>query len=182
MTVEMVARTIQFVVAPVVMLTACAILQGGLLEHYGAINDRLRALNHERLELVLGAASIAASAGSLPAYRRERLLEIDRQAPELLRRHKRMHDCVLAIYWAIFFFGLDMATIGLAVGTGSTLVANLALVVFFAGLLALLASIYRMAGEIRTSQQAIDYEVQRVLTLSPSEPEPASTEDLGKVK
>ena len=51
MTAETIARTIQLIVAPVVMVTAGAILSGGLLSHAGAINDRLRTLAHERLDV-----------------------------------------------------------------------------------------------------------------------------------
>jgi hypothetical protein len=34
----MAARTIRLILAPAVMVTACAILQGGLLAHYAAVS------------------------------------------------------------------------------------------------------------------------------------------------
>jgi hypothetical protein len=47
MSAEMVARTIQLIIAPVVMVTTCSILLGGLLSHYAALNDRLRGMARE---------------------------------------------------------------------------------------------------------------------------------------
>ena len=44
MNVEMVARNIQIILAPVVLVTACAILAQGLLGRYAVITDRLLAL------------------------------------------------------------------------------------------------------------------------------------------
>ena len=49
MNAEMVARIIQLILAPVVMISACAILESGLLGHYASINARLRNMTHERL-------------------------------------------------------------------------------------------------------------------------------------
>src|SRR4030088_1604626 len=56
MSADEIAHIIQSVLAPVVMITACAITVGGLMTHYGAVNDRLRTLMHERLHpLAVGA-------------------------------------------------------------------------------------------------------------------------------
>jgi hypothetical protein len=52
MPIESVARTIQpanyTASRPVVMVTACAIIVSGLLSHYAAINERIRALTRAR--------------------------------------------------------------------------------------------------------------------------------------
>jgi uncharacterized membrane protein YphA (DoxX/SURF4 family) len=52
MNAEMPPRTIQLILAPVVMVTACAILLAGLLSRFAALNDRLRLLARERLDLL----------------------------------------------------------------------------------------------------------------------------------
>jgi len=52
MNTEMVTRIIQTIIAPVVMVNACAILLGGLVSHSNAINDRLRAMARERIEML----------------------------------------------------------------------------------------------------------------------------------
>src|SRR5579859_706139 len=52
MSVEAITRMIQLILAPVVLVSACAIFVGGLLSHYEAINARMRSMARERLELV----------------------------------------------------------------------------------------------------------------------------------
>src|SRR5271166_2296353 len=47
---------IQAMVAPVVLITAAAILSGALLTMYGSVNDRMRAMDRERLDILTGAA------------------------------------------------------------------------------------------------------------------------------
>lgn len=48
----MTTRTIQLILAPVVMVTACGILVNGLIGRYTNITNRLRTMAHERLELL----------------------------------------------------------------------------------------------------------------------------------
>lgn len=49
---EMIARNIQIILAPVVMITMCVILLGGLHGRYQTINDRLRLMTAERPALL----------------------------------------------------------------------------------------------------------------------------------
>jgi hypothetical protein len=51
---ETITHTIQFILAPVVMVSSCAILVGGMLSRYAELKDRLRALARERLDLLHG--------------------------------------------------------------------------------------------------------------------------------
>ena len=67
MIAETIARTIQLIVAPVVMVTAGAILSGRLLTHAGAINDRLRTLAHERLDVERIAGLSPDALGGVPS-------------------------------------------------------------------------------------------------------------------
>jgi len=163
MSAELVTRTIQFIIAPVVMVSACAILLGGLLGHYAAINDRLRALVRERLDL-LRAAGVKTTA--VDAITIERLEEIDAQVPDLLRRHKLVHDAVLANYSAVLLFVVSMFVIALAVASGSAWLATAVLILFLLGTAVLLLGIALTALEVRNSHHAIQYEVKRVLALN----------------
>src|SRR5690242_9554674 len=131
MTAEMTTRIIQTIIAPVVMISTCAILTGGMLSHYGAISDRLRALARERLDLLRFPDGGFASAAQLPdAYARERLCEIDMQTPQLLRRHALVHNAILATYLAILCFIVSMFVIGAAALTSSPFAASVALYLF----------------------------------------------------
>jgi Protein of unknown function (DUF2721) len=159
-----IAHIIQSVLAPVVMVTACAITLGGLMTHYGAVNDRLRTLMHERLDLLRESND--------DPIQRERLSEIDHQAPELVRRHRRVRDAILAIYGAMVALVACMFAIAWAAVSGSAVAAAAVLVLFLLGMLALLVGLFISALEIRISHRALDYEIQQVLNLqaSPSRP------------
>ncbi|HEY7093305.1 MAG TPA: hypothetical protein VH393_09015 [Ktedonobacterales bacterium] len=54
MSIETITRAIQFILAPVVMVSSCAILLTGILTVYNNLSDRLRAFTRERLELLRG--------------------------------------------------------------------------------------------------------------------------------
>jgi hypothetical protein len=168
MTADQVSRTIQLILAPVVMVTACAILTGGLLTRYAAINDRLRAIARERLDLLSGAARTALGD--------ERLQELDAQAPGLLHRHRQARDALLYTYGASLIFIGDMFVIALAAVSGSAALATAVLVVFLAGIAALFAGLVLTLLEIRTSHLAVHYEVNRVLGLkAPSDSDSGAT-------
>ena len=92
MSAETVTRTIQLILAPVVMLSACSVFVGGVLAHYAAINDRIRTLVHERLELLRSARDDLLIA--------DRLDQVDAQLPALLHRHGLVHHFLLAADWA----------------------------------------------------------------------------------
>lgn len=155
MNIDTLARTIQSILAPVVMVSACAIILSGLWSHATSINDRLRALNHERLELWRGP--------STDAYTTERMLEIDTQVPILVRRHRQMLQSIVVLYAAILVYVVSMFAIAGAALLGIS--ATLALLLFLAGTLLLLVSILGAVSEIRSAQTAIEYEVNRVASL-----------------
>ncbi|HEX6817684.1 MAG TPA: DUF2721 domain-containing protein [Ktedonobacterales bacterium] len=168
MSIDMTTKIIQLILAPVVMVSACAILTGGILSHYGAINDRLRALTHERLQLLRGPHGALASREqvmSLDAYSRERLTEIDTQTPQLLARHGLVHHGILATYLAILGFIGSMFVIALAAISSSPVVASVAVCVFLASTAILLIGIAQVARDIRLSQISVEYEAQRVGVL-----------------
>lgn len=162
MSAAAVANTIQLILAPAVMVTACAILLGGLLSHYAAINDRLRALSRERLDRIRQANSESPGADGLIA---ERLQEIDKQIPDLLHRHKLERDAVLSVYCAVLTFLFTMFVIAIAAAANSAEVATVALVLFLIGTAVLSWGVLLTAVEVRQSQRAVEYEVRRVAGL-----------------
>ena len=158
MSADEIAHIIQSILAPVVMVTACAITVGGLMAHYGAVNDRLRTLMHERLDLLR-------EAHDADPIQRERLSEIDHQAPELVRRHRLIRDAILAIYGAMVALVACMFAIAWAAVSGSAVAAAAVLVLFLLGTVALLVGLFISALEIRVSHRALDYEIHQVLNL-----------------
>ena len=162
MDVEMVARSIQIILAPVVMVTACAILLQGLVARYTALHDRLRAISRERLDLYY------AGPGEQSPRVAERLREIDYQVPDLLRRHRLVQDSVLSAYCAVMVFIASMFVIALAAATNSPWVATAALLIFLAGTGVLFLGILLTAIEVRNSHRSVRYEVNRVTDLMSS--------------
>ena len=158
MDTQMIGQIIQLIVAPVVMITSCALVLNGLLTRYGAINDRLRLMTHERLDLL--------RAGQSDRWNEERLSEIDRQIPDLLHRHKQVHDSVLLTYCSIFLFLLTMLAIAGLVG-GAAWLASAVMVLFLGALLALMLAVAIAVREIYRSHLALRYEVERVAKLNP---------------
>src|SRR5664279_4183471 len=105
MDAKTVVTTIQLVIAPVVMITACSLILNGLLAHYSTINSNLRSLTKERLELTLNPHQLETSGLQ---YVNERIQQIDREFPYLLSRHKQIHDALFTIYCAIMFYVATM--------------------------------------------------------------------------
>jgi hypothetical protein len=154
-----VAQTIQLIIAPVVLVTACAIIQGGVLGRFMYVGQRIRSLGHERLELL--------HSGKMnDTFSLERLQEIDRQIPLLKQRHRLLQRSVLLIYNAISIFLLSMFAIALSVAVNSSLAATLALACFLLGTCLLFMGVMFTGQETRMSHQAICYEVDRITALN----------------
>jgi hypothetical protein len=156
---------VQAMVAPVVLITTAAILSGALLTMYGSVNDRMRAMDHERLEILTGDGGMLLSAAEVPPSGRERLTQIDTQLPRLLRRHRLLHNAVLLIYAGVAVLVLSVITIAIAVTASSGAAGTAALVLVLAGTVMLLGGLLFAARSIIISTDAIDYEVQRTLSL-----------------
>jgi len=152
-------------VAPVVLITTAAILSGALLGMYGSVNDRMRAMDHERLEILTGAGGALLSAADVSASDRERLTQIDTQLPMLLRRHRLLHNAVLLIYAGVAVLVLSVIAIAVAVTNRSGAVGTVALVLVLAGTVTILGGLLFAARSIMISADAIDYEVKRSLSL-----------------
>jgi len=162
MNAETVAHIIQSILAPVLMVNACAILVGALFTRYVGINDRLRSMAHERLELL---RSHTNESGELRLVR-ERLQEIDAQAPNLLRRHRLAHHAVVTIYISVCAFVADMFVIALSVTTVMAWASPLALLIFLLAISLMLVSIALTVLEVSTSRGVVIYEVERIMNLS----------------
>jgi hypothetical protein len=167
MTSQLVAQVIAQILAPVVMVSACAVLLTGILNRYLSVGDRLRQMAHERLELlVTGDQQRLSYAEAVKhPFKAERLREIDHQLPDLQRRHLLLHNAVLIIYGAILFFIACMFMIAWAVSSKSSMLANFALWIFLAGTAVLLCGLLFVAIEVRVSAKSVQYESARVLNL-----------------
>ena len=156
---------IQAMVAPVVLITTSAILSGALLTMYGSVNDRMRAMDHERLEILTGADGTILPAAEVAPSGRERLSQIDTQLPKLLRRHRLLHNAVLLIYAGVGVLVLSVIAIAIAVTASSGATGTASLVLVLIGTVMILGGLLSAARSIIISMDAIDYEVKRTLSL-----------------
>jgi Protein of unknown function (DUF2721) len=156
---------IEAMVAPVVLITSAALLTGALLAMYNSVHDRVRAMDHERMEILTGATGGVLPVADVPAMGRERLAQIDTQLPRLLRRHRLLHHAVLLIFASIAVLVLSVIVIAAAVTDDSGAVGIAALVLVLAGTVTLLGGLFFAARSIMVSAGAIDYEADRTLAL-----------------
>ena len=158
MDTQMIGEIIQFIVAPVVMISSCALVLNGLLARYNTINDRLRLMTHERFDLLRADQSNPLTV--------ERLRQIDRQLPDLLGRHRQIHDAVLLTYCSVFLFVATMLAIAGLV-SGASWISTIVLILFLGGLLALMLGVVNAVREIYRSHLSVRYEVEQVGRLNP---------------
>ncbi|MGG6263041.1 DUF2721 domain-containing protein [Leptolyngbya sp. AN03gr2] len=155
-----IAQTIQLIIAPVVMITACMLFQNGILLRYAAIGQRIRALSHEQFELL----RFSQAKNHLDS---ERLEEIDRQVPLLVRRHRLIQRAVLLTYGATAILILTMFAIAFSVAINAEVIGTIALILFLVGTGVLLAGVFLTALAVRISHRALCYEVH--LSTLPSQ-------------
>jgi Protein of unknown function (DUF2721) len=159
MNLDMTARIIQLTLAPVVMITSCALVLSGLLVRYGAVNDRMRAMAHERLELAHPTPETSQS------FVAERVAQIEAQLPDLLHRHTLLHNAVLVVYIATGLFLVSMLIIAIAAAVNVSWLSIAILILFLAGTGALFIGVMIAIIEVRSSHRAVQYEVRRVIQI-----------------
>jgi Protein of unknown function (DUF2721) len=153
MNAETVARTIQLIIAPTVLLSVCTLVQNGILGRYTAIGDRMRKIDHDRLQLLENISAL---------NRIERLRLLDQQIPVFVRRHTLLQEAALTVYMAILVLLVCMFAIALCVVFDSNWLAVLSLILFLLGAAILVIGVSFTAIEVRISHQAICYEMRRI--------------------
>jgi hypothetical protein len=158
-------RAIEAMVAPVVLITAAAVLSGGVLSVFGSVNDRMRSMTAQRLDLLAGPDGMLRPLGDLPTGIQERVGQIDEQLPMLLRRHRLLRFAVLSIFIGVAILVASVITLAIAIPTNSDDVAYVSLALVLAGTVAILLGCLFAASSIMISQDAIAYEVNRSMSL-----------------
>jgi hypothetical protein len=158
-------NAISAMVAPVVLLTVGGLVTNGLLNVYGEVNDRMREMTRERIEILTGPGREKLEPASVPVMDRERLEEIRVQIPMILRRHKLTRLAILTIYGAIAVLGLSIVVIAIAVGEHDETAGRVALGLVLAGTIILLLGIGLAGLSLAKSADAITYAVERTQSL-----------------
>jgi small-conductance mechanosensitive channel len=161
-TAETVARTVQLILAPVVMISSAAVLLNGLLTHYGEVNSRIRAMNRERFEV----CHLLASGAAVKPLATARLAELDFQLPDLLERHRIIHDAMLTVYYAIGLLVASMFVVAAASLTNQFVLEEAVLVLLLLGTAVLLYGLVLITREIRRSRHSIIYESESARSVT----------------
>ena len=166
LSIEITIRSISLIVAPVVMVSSCAIFSNGLLQRYTAIANMMRAMHRERLDLLRAAGkSVTGALESIDGVAAERLLEIESQLPNMLRRHNLIQNAVLVVDVAILVFVVSMFLIAFADMMNSSWSALVALFCFLTGMGVLLLGVAITTIEVYRSQRELTYEIRHGLSL-----------------
>ena len=128
-------------VAPVVLITLATIFANGLLTVGSGMEDRLLALDRERLGILRGPHGEMLDEDSVPPNDRERLRRISDQMPVMIRRGRQLRRAVLIIWIAIGLLMLSVAAIAVAATASSEAFAFTALALVLAGVAGLFAAI-----------------------------------------
>ena len=156
--IEEVTKIISLIIAPVVTITACAVLVNGLIVRYGSLGDRLRTINQ-------GLSDLQESELAHNRDKAKRGQELESLLGDLLRHHHFVHDALVLTYTSILIFMLDMLVIAIAVATNVSWLSQMALMVFLGGVAVLFGGIVLIAYELRTSHYSIQLEVHRTCRL-----------------
>lgn len=133
MQISMTAITvIQAMLAPGLMISACGLLILGMNNKYSMVVGRIRLLNEERRRLEASQA--------LDDMQRARLESIAFQLEELLHRLRMVRNAAISYLSAAALFILSSLFIGLRMLAGWPEAA--ALILFIAGVLAVLAGVF----------------------------------------
>ena len=117
----------------------------------------MRSLSRERLDVLRRMSDAALD--------KERLAEIATQVPELLRRHRHLHDALLLVYGAVLVFIGNMFVIAVASATHSDVLANIVLGVFLIGVGLLFVAVLIVMIEVRNSHRVSQFQASRVINL-----------------
>lgn len=154
--IEEAARAIQTILAPAVMISACGLLLLGMQNRYGRINDRMRALARERLDLLPKRGDPVADV---------RLEAIERQMPDLVLRVRLQRNAVYSLFGAVIVFVVDAFVIASSLFAARDALNMIALAVFLVGMGLVLVGMVLAAREIAISARAVTLEVEEIMKL-----------------
>jgi Protein of unknown function (DUF2721) len=158
-------NAISDMVAPVVLLTVGGMISNGLITICNDIDNHMREMTRERLEILRGPKGQVLKADAVPAIDQERLYEIGVQLPMLLRRHKLTRLTVLTIYVALVVLGLSIVVIAIAVALNEEIAGRVALGLVLAGTIIMVLGLGVAAMSLAKSADAITYAVKRTSSL-----------------
>ncbi|WIG59942.1 MAG: hypothetical protein OJF49_002690 [Ktedonobacterales bacterium] len=160
MRIENIVRAITLILAPVVMVSSCAVFLNGLQSRYNSLSDRLRQMHRERLKILRKTNKpVDEALAAVTGIYAIRLNELDKQLPKLLYRFSMMRNAIVTLQIAIATFVLSMFVIAAATLTGFILIAIAAEFIFLLGTAILLTGVLITTREVYRSHREVRYEI-----------------------
>ncbi len=123
-------KTIQLMLAPAVMISACGLLLLGISNKYSSVTNRLRILNEERRRH----HNKMNSGAELDYLETTRLQSVSRQLDDLLGRLKLVRNVILFYVLGLFLFIFTSLLIGVDIFLNTKITDYFALSTFILGL------------------------------------------------
>ena len=149
-------KTIQLMLAPAVMISACGLLLLGISNKYSAITNRMRLMSEERRRYF----HKIKEGKELDYLETTRLHSIVRQLNELLVSARRIRNVITSYVTGLFLFILTSLITGLDIFLNIKTTETLALVTFIAGMLSVGTGLVFMLAESLKGFKTIEVEVK----------------------
>ena len=165
MTIDTIIRTIQLMLAPVVMVTACSTYITMLSYDYQSIVSSIRSMSREHLNLLQAASDSETGVGlsTLDIVSKERLHEIENELPGMLQRHGFIRNALLCINISILIFVASMFFIAIAEFTDIPPGSFIALLTFLTGVGIVFIGVLQVIRDNSRSHRDVIYEAMRSL-------------------
>lgn len=149
-------KTIQLMLAPAVMISACGLLLLGISNKYSSINNRLRLLNEERRRHHNKLDQVK----NLDYFETTRLQSISKQLNELLERSKLVRNVIVCYVIGLFLFIFTSLLIGVDIFLNTKITDFFALTTFILGLLSIGIGLVYSLTETMKGYKILEVEVK----------------------
>jgi hypothetical protein len=149
---------ISAMVAPVVLITAGALVGNGLQQTFVSVANRVYQLNRERLEILAGPDGEILAEGQLRPIDRDRLAQIRHELPLVIRRIRHLRNAAVFFYVALGMLALGVIAIAIGVTAHSAAFGYAALALVVAGVAGEFAGTAIMTTALVTSANAVTYD------------------------
>jgi uncharacterized membrane protein YqgA involved in biofilm formation len=145
-------------VAPVVLITAGALVGNGLQQTFVSVANRVYELNRERLEILAGPDGEVLTEDRLRPIERNRLAQIKHELPLVIQRIRHLRGAAVMFYAALGMLALAVVAIAIAVTAHSAAFGYIALALVLAGVVGEFAGVATMITALVKSANTVTYE------------------------
>jgi len=159
----MLEQTLQPLLAPVVMISACGLMILSLNARVMTAKARLRQFHIERLDIHDAAEQANGHAQPISAAKRKRFVGIGHQAANLIDRIQLLRRSLMCLVVCVIFMLLCSLLIGVSLLVPP--VVYIAVASFIAGVLSMLIGAGLFYAELRISMKEVTAEHEQVMGL-----------------